>query len=133
MPAVANPFPVQPNSVPSGSSDNSLTAIDCYNYPFPDLHPIPVAVVDELISRIADCAQRRAKLFIHCTAGQNRSPTVIWLFYLACGIPEQEAREMITDHTLDAVPGHPALLDQTIIATAIRLGKRLGLDSGICR
>src|SRR5580704_3733254 len=28
-----------------------------------------------------------SKLFVHCTAGQNRSPTVIWLYLVACGTP----------------------------------------------
>jgi len=36
-----------------------------------------------------------SKLYVHCNAGTSRSPTAIWLYYLALGIPDAEATERI--------------------------------------
>ncbi|NUM34844.1 MAG: hypothetical protein HUU50_09880 [Candidatus Brocadiae bacterium] len=38
----------------SGSLDNSVINIECYSYPFPDLKLIPVPVVKEVITKIAE-------------------------------------------------------------------------------
>lgn len=116
----------------SGSADNSVTNIPCYSYPFPDLQPIPVSLVKELITQIAELGKQGKKIFIHCSAGQNRSPTVLWLFYLACGISKQDAKKMISNNTLDSVPGHPDLVNEQIIHAALHVGKNMGLSSSLC-
>lgn len=35
------------------------------------------------------------KVYVHCIAGWNRSPTVVWLYLVACGVPEREAKQFI--------------------------------------
>jgi protein-tyrosine phosphatase len=61
-----------------------------------------------------------SKLYIHCTAGQNRSPTVLWLYLVACGMEAGKAKHLIVERCPDAVPGHGSLVDDELIA-AVRI------------
>lgn len=63
-----------------------------------------------------------AKVYVHCAAGQNRSPTVIWLYLIAAGVSPDEARQRIESASPDAIPGHPKLVDEELVAWAREFG-----------
>ena len=56
-----------------------------------------------------------AKVYIHCTAGQNRSPTIAWLYLISTGMDERRARELISAKCPDAIPGHKLLVNEELI------------------
>ena len=39
--------------------------------------------------------ESEARVYLHCIAGQNRSPTVLWLYLVACGLPPEQAKVII--------------------------------------
>jgi protein-tyrosine phosphatase len=63
------------------------------------------------------------RIYVHCMAGWNRSPTIIWLYLRACGIPSGEAARLICAQAFDAVPGHTLLVDSNLIATVQSYGR----------
>jgi len=63
------------------------------------------------------------RVYVHCMAGWNRSPTIIWLYLLACGLDSDDAKRLICANAFDAVPGHSLLVDSRLIAT-VRLHGR---------
>lgn len=52
-----------------------------------------------------------AHVYVHCVMGQLRSPTVLWLYLVALGVPPEEAREWIEVRSPDAVAGHHRMVD----------------------
>jgi hypothetical protein len=62
------------------------------------------------------------KLYLHCIGGQNRSPTVLWLYLISCGMKPDEARRMISEKSPDSVPGHQQLVDQALVDIVRRFG-----------
>jgi protein-tyrosine phosphatase len=87
---------------------------DC---PVRDLERIPddvaVRCLDALHAMLCD---RASKVYIHCTAGQNRSPCVLWLYFVACGLSRDDAMKLITDRSPDAVPAHSRLVDEQLVS-----------------
>ena len=57
------------------------------------------------------------RVYVHCMAGWNRSPTILWLYLLACGFDTDDASRLICAQAFDAVPGHSMLVDSSLIAT----------------
>jgi hypothetical protein len=68
--------------------------------------------------------QPDARVYIHCIAGQNRSPTVLWLYLIACGVHGDRAKEVIEAAACDAVPGHRRLVDAALVDLVRRFGGR---------
>jgi hypothetical protein len=66
----------------------------------------------------------QAKVYVHCIAGRNRSPTIVWLYLVACGLSAREAREMIERRACDAVAGHSQLVDPALIHTVRAFGAK---------
>ncbi len=64
-----------------------------------------------------------AKVYVHCIAGWNRSPTIIWLYILACGVSPEQAKATIEARARDAVPAHPRLVDTALIETVRSFGR----------
>jgi protein-tyrosine phosphatase len=106
-----------------GESPNLLKPEDG---PFAEITWLPV--VD--LQRIPDClaiecldALHRmvcvpgSRVYVHCVAGWNRSPTIIWLYLVACGLQTHLAKELIVARSLDAIPGHPVLVDTGLVET----------------
>ncbi len=95
--------------------------------PIEDLQRMPDGValraIDALHSMVTTPGSR---VFVHCLAGQNRSPTVSWLYLLACGIPRADATDWIADASFDAVPGHPRLIDRALVKTVVAHGRQHG-------
>ena len=63
------------------------------------------------------------RVYVHCMAGWNRSPTIIWLYLLACGLDSDDAKRMIWANAFDAVPGHSLLVHSNLIATVRTHGR----------
>jgi protein-tyrosine phosphatase len=68
-----------------------------------------------------------SKLFVHCTAGQNRSPTVIWLYLVACGTPTEQPKRVIVARSPDAIPGNVSLVNDDLIEAALQHGRARGM------
>ncbi len=59
------------------------------------------------------------RVLVHCLAGHNRSPTVIWLYLKSLGVNAEVARRMIETASLRAVGGHPMLLSPETISAMV--------------
>jgi protein-tyrosine phosphatase len=104
--------------------------------PIVDLTRIPVDIAIRCCDSINAVLRGMAhqKVFVHCTAGQNRSPTVVWLYLVACGIEPDTAKRMIVSKSPDAVPGHSSLVDCELIVSVKAHAMKKGFytcDSGI--
>ncbi len=64
-----------------------------------------------------------SKIFVHCHAGINRSPTILSLYFVACGIEPVAACKLIESASPYAVPGHPALCDASYVEFVQRHGR----------
>ncbi len=62
-------------------------------------------------------------VYIHCVAGHLRSPTVLWLYLIACGVSPDDAREWIEQRSPDAAPGHARMVTHE----HVRLAQQHGL------
>jgi len=99
--------------------------------PIVDLRRIPDATALACLDAIhAALAVSDSKLYVHCTAGQNRSPTIFWLYLVACGVDSDAAKRMITLRCPDAIPGHGHLLDDSLIEVVRSHGKVRGMPQG---
>lgn len=67
-----------------------------------------------------------SKVFVHCIAGQNRCPTIVWLYLIGLGLTEEDARARIVACSPDANPGHQSMIDTRLIETVQEWGLRLG-------
>jgi hypothetical protein len=88
--------------------------------PIEDLTIIPTSAAILCVNALHECVcDGGSNVYIHCVAGWNRSPTVLWLYLIACGINETTAKQLIASSSYDAVPGHPKLIDDALLV-AIR-------------
>jgi len=84
--------------------------------PVLDLERIPDATAIEAINLLHEMLLvPDSRIFIHCVAGQNRSPTILWLYLIACGMSAEDASVLITDRSPDSVPGHSLLVDAALV------------------
>src|SRR5205807_1854229 len=58
----------------------------------------------DTLHRMASAAG--AHVYVHCMAGQLRSPTILWLYLIALGVSREDARDWIEERSPDAVAGH---------------------------
>jgi hypothetical protein len=63
-----------------------------------------------------------AHVYVHCMAGQLRSPTILWLYLIALGVPPDDARDWIESHSPDAVAGHHRMVDHEHVLLAQKHG-----------
>jgi hypothetical protein len=63
-----------------------------------------------------------AHVYVHCVAGQLRSPTILWLYLIALGIPPKDARDWIETRAPDAVAGHHRMVDDSHVLLAQKHG-----------
>lgn len=62
-----------------------------------DLAPMRQETAYAIVDAIHDCVtQKDGRIYVHCDAGINRSPTAIWLYFLAMGMSEEKAAKIIT-------------------------------------
>ncbi len=67
-----------------------------------------------------------SQVYLHCIAGQMRSPTVLWLYLVGLGMGKEDARSLIGLHSPDAQPGHEMLVDSKLVASVQDWGRKLG-------
>src|SRR5579883_389153 len=104
-----------PNLVDAGPDTFAEVAWE----PLPDFCRIPehrAAVVLHTLHRLA--AQPGAHVYVHCVAGRQRSPTVLWLYLIACGLAPDTSRDWIEVASPDAVPGYHRLADEDLVRFA---------------
>jgi hypothetical protein len=63
-----------------------------------------------------------AHAYVHCMAGQLRSPTILWLYLIALGVPKGDARDWIEARAPDAVAGHHRMVDHEHVLLAQKHG-----------
>lgn len=63
-----------------------------------------------------------AHAYVHCMAGQLRSPTVLWLYLVALAVPPEDARDWIESRSPDAVAGHFRMVDHEHVLLAQKHG-----------
>lgn len=91
--------------------------------PLEDRAPVPPATLVHLLETLHGMTvEPDSHVYIHCVAGQLRSPTVLWLYLIACGVPPEEAREWIEDRSPDASPGSTPMVDDMRIRFAQQHG-----------
>ena len=94
------------------------------HHPLLDVRRIP----DDTAIEILDTLHRLltpegARVYVHCTAGQIRSPTIVWLYLVACGVEPHAAGNLIGHRAPDAAPGHSKLVDEQLIVRVIAHGR----------
>ncbi len=67
-----------------------------------------------------------SQIYLHCIAGQIRSPTVLWLYLVGLGMGKTPAKQMIVNRCPDAQPGHNTLVDATLVKAINDWGRKLG-------
>jgi predicted protein tyrosine phosphatase len=86
-----------------------------FNVPVVDLAEMPLAVADRIVAIVTHAVARGERIFVHCIAGQNRSPGAVYISLLALGMGESEAAHLIEDSTLDAVARHEQIITARVV------------------
>ena len=93
------------------------------HFPLLDVSRIPDAEAIEILDALhALLTPEGARVYVHCTAGQIRSPTIVWLYLVACGLDPYEAGTLIGDRAPDAAPGHSKLVDEQLVVRVMAHG-----------
>jgi protein-tyrosine phosphatase len=91
--------------------------------PLDDSTRMPIHCVRRVLDELHRLAsQSEAHVYVHCVAGHLRSPTVLWLYLIACGIGPENARGWIEKRSPDAAPGSRQLVSSEHILFAQRHG-----------
>jgi protein tyrosine phosphatase len=89
-----------------------------------DRIPIPTKIAIDALDQIhAALSANNGCVYVHCMAGWNRSPTVIWLYLLACGVDRELATTAICANAYDAVPGHALLVNSKLVESVMQHGR----------
>lgn len=93
--------------------------------PLDDSRRLPLNLVSQALDILHRMAsQPSAHVYVHCIAGQLRSPTILWLYLIACGVSPKDARDWITERSPDAAPGTRRLADAEHVFFAQKHGRR---------
>ncbi len=85
---------------------------------------LPETDVLRALDRLFEFSQEPlAHVYVHCLYGQQRSPTVLWLFLIACGLEVETAREMISSRAHRATPGYSRLVGPGLVLAVQRHGQ----------
>src|SRR5262249_52939762 len=57
-------------------------------------------------------------VYVHCVAGLVRSPTILWLYLIALGVPPKDARTWIEERSPKTNPGASAMVDHEHVRLA---------------
>ncbi len=88
--------------------------------PIADCVPIDPETVGQCLSVLDEMYHRPgARVMVHCLAGHNRSPTVIWLYLMSLGVNAEVARSLIEAASPHAIGGHPLLLSPETLSVVI--------------
>jgi Swiss Army Knife protein, DSP-PTPase phosphatase domain len=101
--------------------------------PIVDLERIPDETAEDCLATLHRMVcEVQAHVYVHCIAGWNRSPTVVWLYLIACGRSPDEAKQLIEQAARDAIPGHSKLVDTALVEMVRRLGSESFLPHPRC-
>jgi len=104
-----------------GPSTGGFRAVEWV--PLEDRSPIPPVMLVRLLDTLHGMAvEPNSHVYVHCIAGQVRSPTVLWLYLIACGVSPVDAREWIEDRSPDASPGSTRMVEQEHVRFAEQHG-----------
>lgn len=78
-----------------------------------------IEVLDTLHGMVCDPDSR---VYVHCMAGHLRSPTVLWLYLIACGLSPDDARDRIETASPVATAGYPLMVTPAHVLLAQRHG-----------
>lgn len=93
--------------------------------PIVDGRPIPKDTLLDCLDALNQAlAKDGTRVYIHCHAGINRSPTILALFFVACGMPLDDACALIESRSPHAIPAHPALCDAQLVDIAVHHGRK---------
>jgi protein-tyrosine phosphatase len=91
--------------------------------PMSDSRRLPAATAVEALNSLHQLASvPGSHVYVHCVAGQIRSPSILWLYLIACGVPLQDARDWIELRSPDAVAGHYRMVDHEHVLLAQKHG-----------
>ncbi len=114
------------SDAPSVVSADDTGIHEIIDLPIKDLRQLSVDVVREALGIIHRTLYKNAgTVLVHCTACQNRSPTIVWLYLIACGFEPDQSAAMITSVARDAIPGHSSLVSPELVERAQQFGNRL--------
>ncbi len=114
------------SDAPSVVSAADAGVREMIDLPIEDLRQLSVEVIEDALTAIHRMLyENEGRVLVHCTACQNRSPTIVWLYLIASGMEPDQAAAMITSVVKDAVPGHSALVSSKLVEWARRLGDKL--------
>lgn len=92
--------------------------------PLEDHTPLSPGVLVGILETLHRMAcEPGSHVYVHCVAGHLRSPTILWLYLIACGIAPDDAREWIEQRSPEAAPGHTRIVD----GDHVRLAQQHGL------
>jgi protein-tyrosine phosphatase len=81
--------------------------------PMSDSHRLPIhsatAAIDALHRMVAAPGSH---VYVHCVAGLVRSPTILWLYLIALGVPPKDARKWIESRVPMASAGSARMVDR---------------------
>ena len=104
-------------------TDGPFRAVEWH--PIIDLERLPESsAIACLVSLHRMVSEVDGRVYVHCIAGQNRSPTVVGLYLVACGVPPAEAKAIIEQRAPDAIAAHSKLVDAALIAAVQQFGSQ---------
>jgi protein-tyrosine phosphatase len=91
--------------------------------PLEDRLPIAPPALVQLLDTLHDMAiDPDSHVYVHCIAGPVRSPTALWLYLIACGVPPDDARAWIEERSPEATPGSTRKVEERQIRCAFQHG-----------
>jgi len=115
------------SDAPSLATTCSAGFAEVKDLPLDDYLRMPTSVALKAVGTLHGMLNvPNSRVYLHCIAGQMRSPTILWLYLVGLGMSEVAAKEMITDHCPDAQPGHKTLVDSKLVERIHQWGKQLG-------
>lgn len=97
--------------------------VDVVDVPMRDSRRLPAATATgalDALHRMASAPD--SHVYVHCVMGQLRSPTILWLYLIALGVPPKDAQEWIESRAPDAVAGHYRMVDHEHVLLAQKHG-----------
>lgn len=97
--------------------------------PVQDLCEIPIQTAKKALTELHRMlnSDKNTKTYVHCSAGQNRSPNILWLYLTSIGLSPEHGIKLISTARLDAVPGHEKMVPKN--STLIKEVQQFGHDN----
>ncbi len=72
--------------------------IELFNIPLLDIdHPLPDDIIERAVSLIDEAAQRGNQVYVHCTAGWQRSPAIVACYLIHKGISAERSLALVKE------------------------------------